>query len=288
MSTPFIRYYLLKDSLRFIHSNITYMQDTSNSALFKYALFYDAEDFYKVIHPLKKDIYKISSKIKDNFFSFLKECLNNAYLHASAMEQLFCYYIFISHLVNLNIESYIEAFSSKKDYAEKMIDTYFFNKNEKLKLHKTNIADYFFSSFQLSDEDIALLEKPIKRQFGFFCTKNYYLECYQSARFYFDHLANSQTGIKKLFYIFYDLILNHRKGKKKAKTFLYPKRIDTTILNLTKQDYTLLDTEVNFSLEELYQHLLKESRKACDLLNSYFTGNQNLKPLEKYFKVNEK
>lgn len=285
MSGPFIRYYLLKDSLRFIHSNITYMQDTSNSTLFKYALFYDAEEFYKISNPFKKDIYKLSTKIKDNFFPFLKECLNNAYLHSSAIEQLFCYYIFISYVANQYIDQYLCAFSPKRmNYAEKTIDSYFFNKNEKLKLHKTNIADYFFSSFELSDEDIALLEKPIKRLFGFFCTKNYYLECYQSARFYFDHFANSKTGIKKPFYFLYDFILNHRKGKVKAKTFLYPKRIDTTLLNLTRQEYLLLGTQVSYSLDELYQQMLKESRKVCDLLNSYFTGNQNLKPLEKYIK----
>lgn len=291
MNIHFLRYYIFKDSIRFINSNITYMQDTSNQALFKYALFYEIDNFYKILNPFKKDSYQISKKIQEHFFEFLKECINNAYFHASLAEQLFCYYMLLSYVINDNIKDYVTFIAQDKkntNYVESMLETYLFNKNEKIKLHKTNIADYFFDSFELSIEDIALLEKPIKRQFGFFCTKNYYLECYQSARFYFDHLANSITRIKKPLYFLYDVFLNHRKTKRKANTFLYPKRLDTTVLNLTKQEYTHKDVTINYSFDELYKEILKECRKACDALNSYFSGNQNLKPLEKYFEVQKK
>ncbi|MCM1130065.1 MAG: hypothetical protein NC310_03440 [Roseburia sp.] len=286
MGTHFIRYYLLKDSLRFINSNITYMQDTSNQALFKYALFYDVNSYYKILNPFKIDAYKICEKIDALFYSFLTECIHNAYYHADLAEQLFCYYLAISYVTRGYLKDYISAFTTKKKkkgYVEAMMETYFFNKNEKIKLYKTNIADYFFNSFELNESDILLLEKPIKRQFGFFCTKNYFSECYHAARLYFNHLATSKALLKKPFFFFYDLLLNHRKTKKKARTFLYPKRLDTTMLNLTKQQYPLKNKVVNYSLEELYQEMLKESRKVCEALNSYFIGNQNLKPLEKYF-----
>ena len=292
MGTPILRYYVFKDSLRFIHSNITYLQDTSNLVLFKYSLFYDAEEYYKIFHCLKKDIYKISTKIKENFFPFFKECVHNAYVHASEEEKLFCYYILISNITSSYITPYIQALASSKDkkesYIEKMIETYYFNKNEKLKLHRTNLAEYFFDSFGLTATDIHLLEKPIKRQFGFFCSKNYYLECYKSARFYYDHLARSATGIKRPLFFFYDAFLNHRKGKRKARQFLYPKRLDTTILNLVKESYPLKQQEVNYSLDELYQQILKESKRACDALNNYFTMNENIKALEKYFNIRTK
>lgn len=287
----FLKYYSIKDSIRFINSNITYLQDTSNQTLFKYALFYNIDKFYKLMNPFKIDPYQISNKIKNQFPSFLKECISNAYYHADPKEQLFCYYLLIAYISEQFIKDYIEAFVSKKkneNYIEKMIETYLFNKNEKMKLHKTNIADYFFSSFELTPSDIALLEKPIKRQFGFFCTKNYFNSCYQSAKFYFDHLANSMTGIKKVFYTTYDLTLNHRKTKQKAKTFLYPHHLDTTILNLTKQEFTLKNKIVTYSFDELYQEILKECRRGCDILNCYFTGNQNLKPFNKYFNTNFK
>ncbi|MDE6407301.1 MAG: hypothetical protein K2K50_01685 [Anaeroplasmataceae bacterium] len=291
MSSHFLRYYIIKDSLRFINSNITYMQDTSNQAIFKYALFYDADTFYKIFQPFKKNSYQITQQIQDHFWDFLKECINSAYFHANLGEQLFCYYILLSHVTNEFIKDYSSAFTNNKkdkNYIEGMLETYLFNKNEKLKLHKTNIADYFFDSFELNQEDIALLEKPIKRLFGFFCTKNYFLECYQSARFYFNHLANSTTRIKRPLFFFYDLFLNHRKNKRKARTFLYPKRLDTTVLNLTKQEYALKDEIANYSFDELYKEILKECRRACDTLNSYFTGSQNLKPLEKYIENQRK
>ena len=53
-------------------------------------------------------------KIKNNFLPFLKEILHMAYVHASLEEQLFCYYIFISYIVNLYISDYIDAFHTKK------------------------------------------------------------------------------------------------------------------------------------------------------------------------------
>lgn len=262
------------------------MQDVSNSSLFKYALFYDIDDYYKFNNPFKKDPYTISKQIKANFIPFLKDCLEHAYLHADAKEQLFCYYLLFSYVTEKYMDGYIQAFISsknKKSMVEKMLETYFFNKNEKLKLSKTNIADYFFSSFELSISDFNLLEKPIKRQFGFFCIKNYFKECYLSARTYFDHYANHWIGLKKIGYFFYDFFFNHRKGKPKASTYLYPKKLDTKILNLTKHPFMLKNKEVSYSIDELYQELIKETRRAADALNSYFTGNQNLKPLEKYF-----
>ncbi|MDE6660288.1 MAG: hypothetical protein K2J93_00505, partial [Anaeroplasmataceae bacterium] len=124
MSIHFLRYYIIKDSLRFINSNISYMQDTSNQALFKYALFYDAGTFYKVFNPFKKDNYQISHKIKKQFPSFLKECINNAYFHANLSEQLFCYYMLISYVVEKYILDYVDAFKTNKEnasYIEGMI-----------------------------------------------------------------------------------------------------------------------------------------------------------------------
>lgn len=261
------------------------MQDVSNQSLFKSALFYNIDDFYKFTNPFKKDPYSLSKQIKQNFVPFLKECLEYAYLHADAQEQLFCYYLLISYVTELYMNGYVEAFSSKKNkplHVEKMLETYFFNKNEKLKLHKTNIADYFFDSFELTESDLNVLEKPIKRQFGFFCAENYYKECYLSAKTYFEYYANSKTGLKKVFYTLYDFFLNHRKGKPKARSYLYPKKLDTTLLNLTKAPFMLKNKEVMYSIDELYQELIKECRRACDALNSYFTGNQNLKPLDKF------
>ncbi len=292
MNLSILNYYIFKDSLRFIHPQITYLQDTSNQILFKYALFYNAGEFYKIFNPFKKDSYQISAKIKGDLFPyFLKECMNTAYLHAKEAEKLFCYYIFMSHVIEQQMTPYIEAFSTKKknkDYVAKTIESYFFNKNEKIRIHKTNLANYFFDSFELNQTDIALIDKPIKRVFGFFCSKNYYLECYNGARFYYDYLSRSTIGIKKPLYALYDFFLNHRKHKRKAKTFLYPKKIDTTILNLTKQSYTSHDTEVNYTLDELYQQILKEVRKACEVLNNYFSYDQNLKSFEKYFNLNFK
>ena len=101
------------------------------------------------------------------------------------------------------------------------------------------------------------LDKPLKRSFGFFCSKSYYSKAYQTAYTYYKKYATSKSGLKQLRNILFD-ILNHKKEKRKAKTFLYNKKIDTTILNLTKQDYPFEDYIINHNIDEFYIKLLKE------------------------------
>lgn len=287
MSLILFHYYIMKSCQSRISSSITFDVSLDNQVFFKYALFYNVQNFYKLLNPFKKDSYQLSSKIKgEKFPNFLLECLENAYYHSSDEEKLFCYTLLMNHIIEKNISFYIEAFTppkKSKEYVEKMIDSYMFHKNEGISLSKINLANYFFDSFSLSEADYHLLEKPIKKVFGFFCTKNYYKECYNSGRIYFDYLSTSKTGIKRIFYWGYDLLFNHRKGKPKAKHFLYHKKIDTSLLNLNHSTFELNDTQVTYSIDEMVQYIVKEVRRGCDILNTYFNNNQNLKPFETYF-----
>ncbi len=286
MDSSLLRYYIFKDTLSQISPQITYTIDTSNQVLFKYALFYSVGKFYKAFHPFKKDAYQLSIQIKQHLQDFLKECMEDAYFHASNEEMLFCYFIFLSYIVEISFSDYVTSFVTKKKNTKviiKNIEAYLFHKYEGTAIHKMNLSNYFFDSFALSDADLHLIEKPIKRIFGFFCTKQYYKSSYQSAKFYYDHLATSRTGIKKPFFFLYDIFLNHRKNKMKAKHFLYPKKIDSTFLNLSKSEIQMEKEIKNYSFEELYQITLEEAKKGIDILNSYFTSTQNFKAFDAYF-----
>lgn len=289
MSLILFNYYIMKNCQSRISSSITYDVNLDNQVFFKYALFYNVQDYYKLLNPFKIDSYRLSEKIKgEKFPYFLLECMENAHYHSSDEEKLFCYSLLMNYIIEKNMLPYIEAFLTKrknKSYIEKMIDSYFFNKNEGVPFHKINLANYFFDAFTLSEADYHVLEKPIKRMFGFFCTKNYYKACFNSARIYFDYLATSKTGMKKIPYWFYDVFLNHRKNKPKAKNFLYHKKIDTSLLNLNKAEFELSGTIVTYTIDEMFQMILKEARKGCDILNTYFNFNQNLKPFEAYFHI---
>lgn len=288
MSLSIIRYYTFKDTVKYISPSIQSSLELNNQDYFKYALFLDSSSYYHPLNPFKKDPYQISSKLfKDHFEEFLLECLEQAYLHASDEEKMFCYFLLLSYTTNLFFYPYIQAHTTKKktnDYIENMLESYFFSKNEKQSIHKINLADYFFDAFELDDADFHLIEKPIKRIFGFFCTRNYFKLCYQSNRFYYDHLARSKTGIKKIYYFFYDTLFNHRKGKKKAKYYLYHKKIDTTILNLNHESYCYKEKEYNYNVDELYIAHLKLAKEACNAINEYFNFNQNTKVILQFLK----
>lgn len=279
----FTRYYLLKDSISFIDNKIKYDQDTSNTNIFKYAMFYDIGKYYKFLNPFKKDKYNLSKKIDDNFYSFLEELMNTAYNNSSLEQKLFCYYLLASNIINKYFSDYLKNFNNSFE-DNNTLDVYFFNKNEKIKLHQTNIIHYFFDSFDLNESDKELLNNVIKKQFGFFCSEAYFNNCYNSVKFYYNYLSRSKTGIKKIIYFFYDIILNHKKEKLKAKYFLLPKKIDTTILNLNKNEIVLNNNPVNYNITELYDFVLKEIKKGYDALNLYFNQEQNLKLFNKLYK----
>lgn len=201
MANIFINYYLLKDSLHYISSNITDNLDLSNNNIFKYALFNNCSKFYKAFNPFAKDYYQINENITKQFETFIYECLNTAYLHNSNEEKFFCYMLFFNHIITDVLKPYISFFINKKRntaYIEKMIDAYFFHKFECKHLTKINVSDYFHNSFQLSDADINLLKSPLKRVFGFFCPKNYFDNCYKNLKLYFNYLFRSKTDRKSV------------------------------------------------------------------------------------------
>lgn len=278
----FTRYYILKDSICYIDDKIKCNQNITNTNIFKYAMFYDIGKYYNFFKPFKKDKYNLSNKINANFFSFLEECMDNAYINSSLEQQLFCYYLLASYIINKYFNDYINNFNNPNE-ADNTLDVYYFNKNEKLKLHQTNISHYFFDSFYLNESDKELLNKVIKRQFGFFCSDAYFDNCYNFLKFYYNYLSKSKTGFKKIIYLLYDFLLNHKKNIK-AKYFLLPKKIDTTILNLNKKDILINSNKVNYNITELYNVVLKEIKKGYEALNIYFNQEQNLKSFNKLYK----
>lgn len=284
MSLQLLNYYIFKDSLKQI-SGIDAV-DINNQMLFKYALFYNATDYYKLLNPFKKDPYQISKQLKsEKGVQFIRACMEEASKNENPDQKLFCYFIAISRCVELHFLPYIEAHASKiktKYYWERMIDSYYFHKNEKMSITKVNLADYFYDSFELSKDDFQLIHTPMKRIFGFFCTEQYYKHCYEQAAVFFHYFARSKTGLKKIPFFFYDIFLNHRKGKRKASTFLYHRKIDTTVLNLSKQEYEMDGQIKNLNCDEVYQQTLKDIRLLCSALNSYFDYD-NIKPFFKYY-----
>jgi len=289
MSLYLLNYYFFKDSLKNISYDITSKAKTDNNTLFKFSFFYNSSDFYNMLNPFKKDPYRINRQIKTNPNLFFKEILMDAKISNNENNILFTYAIILSYYLNSKFNYYIKNYITKTKniyYVEKMIDSYFFNKFEKLSLHKINIADYFFDGFIINDNYLDFLDKPLKRSFGLFCTKKYYTNCYQNASKYYDKHTRSKTGLKKIFYLLNDILLNHRKNKRKSITYLYHKKIDTTILNLNKKEYEFEDKMINLSLDEFYDKLLKDVKNIINAINIFY-DDFNIKPFLKLFPITD-
>lgn len=279
MALPFTFYYVLKDSYSYLSSSIRTDLDLNQYDFFKYALFLDIPEYYTLLHPFKKDPYQLKQAFTSSKMPlFIKECLDIAKKNDNPNQQFFCYSLLLGYLFQKEMVLFVQQNPVKKKPAietEKMIDAYFFEKNEQRSLSSVNIADYFFDSFSLSEEDIELLEKPMKRIFGFFCTENYFQQAYQQAATYFSYFTRSKTNLKKIGFVLYDLFFSHQKEKRKAVTFLYPKKIDTALLHLTQK---------NESIETVYANFLKTAATIADLINQYFVYD-NPKPFLKYFQL---
>lgn len=288
MSQTFIRYYAFQQVIPHISTSITSNQELDYHALFKYALFADASLFYGIDHPFKVDHYQVSKRIfQDKFDEFFLECIENAYFHSSTEEMLFCYFILYSHIITTYMNPYIKMFMTKKkskSYIEKMLESYFFMKKEGKPITKINLRDYFFDAFGLSYSDISLIDRPVKRVLGFFKSKNYYDYCYKNAATYYDHFCRSKFGFKKIIYFVYDTLLNHRKGRIKAKNYIYHKKIDTTILNLSHQEFQALDKTYKDNIDEYLERIIKALKSATLTLNDYFNYNQNKKSIDNLLK----
>lgn len=289
MSLYLLNYYFFKDSIKNINQEIISSAKIDNNTLFKQSFFYNSCDFYNMLNPFKKNPYRIASQLKtDSSHLFFKEILIESKKSNDNELILFTYAIILSHFLNTRFKYYIDkeiTRTKNRYYVEKMIDSYFFNKFEKMSLYKINIADYFFDGFNLDDKYLDFIDKPIVRSFGLFCCKTYFENAYINAYKYYDFHATKHINLKNITHFFIDLFFNHKKGKRKAITYTYHKKIDTTILNLQKKEYQYEDYIINHSIDEFYNKLLKDSKQIINALNDYY-NTENLKPFYKLFPIN--
>ena len=286
MKLQFINYYIFKDANKYISNSIS-TSSLENQSLFKYALFYNIGDYYKSIKSFKKGKYNITeTEKKEKFPCFLLECMENSF-NLDNNAKLFCYYIFMSYAIDKIFDPYIRVHINKRisyEYVCKMIDSYYFNKNEGISIHKTDITDYFFNSFSLSNEDINTISLPIKRVFGFFCIENYYNNCYNNCYRYFKYYAKPNI-LKKVLFKMKDIFLP-RKNKTKLSNYMYNKKIDTKILNISRNSYIYNNEECDYNIDEIYDLALKETKKVCQILNNFYNLNKDLRLFNNYFNLN--
>lgn len=286
MSLNMLHYYFIKKIMNNVPKNIISNFSYTNDLLFDLSTFNDLGIYYKIFNPIKKDKYKIYDKLQsDKFNDFIIECIaickkNNDY------NQLLAIYSMISHNI---LQNHVDTFLSvrlsrrmKYDKACNMIDSYYAKINDSINLYKTDLTEYFLNGFKYYDFLDDLIHNPLIKHFSFFCSKEYFSKSTKRKYIMFKYFKRSNTKIKLIFYKLYDLIFNHR-GKPKASLYLYPKRLNTTIFNVTKKPYLIGDETFNYSLDEVIDNALNEAMEHINALNTYlfFDNDKNLKKLYK-------
>lgn len=274
MATKILNYYILKEAQQYINLNTDL--DITEKDIFKYALLLSTDEFYTFFKPFKINKYNITSKMLDNryFNDFFKEALSRV----NNIDMIsISYHLLGNYIINKHINNYVNSITLLKNRTQNTcnsIDAYFFEKMENKKIYQVDLSTYYRNTFDITIDDLELLEFPTKKVLGFFCFKNYYDKCYKNIKKYLKSHTKNFLFIKKLFHLIYDLF-NHRKNNLKAKYFIYPKNYSIRCLNLTKKAYTYQNQTYDYSINEIYDNILNEIKIAYTNLNHYYNGDKD-------------
>ena len=193
---------------------------------------------------------------------------------------LFLYGIITNHILKENIDKYLSIRLNKKltyDKACNIIDCYYAKLNDNLDLTKVSITDYFKDGFKYTDYMENMIHNPCIKVFSFFCTKTYFSHSLKIKKLYYKYFTRSKTKIKLFPYKIYDLIFNHR-GKPKATSYIYTKKIDANLFNFNKKPYLINDITYNNSLDDVINDAKGQALEIIKSLNSYiFYDKDNFK-----------
>ncbi len=281
MPLAMTQYYFLKDIINSLPLNVKNNLKYNNSLLFNVATFNDCGIFYKLFNPIKKDKYKINDKINSQLFNdFIIECSYQCKKNDNYKQLLFLYGIITNHILKENIDKYLSIRLNKKltyDKACNIIDCYYAKLNDNLDLTKVSITDYFKDGFKYTDYMENMIHNPCIKVFSFFCTKTYFSHSLKIKKLYYKYFTRSKTKIKLFPYKIYDLIFNHR-GKPKATSYIYTKKIDANLFNFNKKPYLINDITYNNSLDDVINDAKGQALEIIKSLNSYiFYDKDNFK-----------
>lgn len=281
MPLAMTQYYFLKDIINSLPLNVKNNLKYNNSLLFNVATFNDCGIFYKLFNPIKKDKYKINDKINSQLFNdFIIECSYQCKKNDNYKQLLFLYGIITNHILKENIDKYLSIRLNKKltyDKACNIIDCYYAKLNDNLDLTKVAITDYFKDGFKYTDYMENMIHNPCIKVFSFFCTKTYFSHSLKIKKLYYKYFTRSKTKIKLFPYKIYDLIFNHR-GKPKATSYIYTKKIDANLFNFNKKPYLINDITYNNSLDDVINDAKGQALEIIKSLNSYiFYDKDNFK-----------
>lgn len=289
MALCMLNYYIFKDSLEYIDKQIMDKIKYDDDLLFNLSTFNDLGLFFKLFNPFKKDKYQIYKKIyNENFYSFILECIYNAKTNNNYQQLLFIYAMCSSYILKKNFDSFIKNKLNRGltyDKACNMIDYYYAMAKDKIDLSKVKLSKLFKNSFIYHNFMDNLIHNPLIKTYKFFCSKRYFTHSMVMKGYYYSSCTTSKFKLKYIPYFLYDVFLNHL-GKPKACSYIYTKRINTSILNLAKKEYIVDNISYNYSIEDIYNNTLNEIKDWYKAINQFIFFSDE-KEIRKIFNINK-
>ena len=270
-----VNYYIFKDVINELPSQISEKKELMKDDLFNFANFNTTPWFYCGFH--KKDKYDLFNKLNGEKFNlFYADVLANLAKDLSYEKLIFVYGIYVNHLVYKKMGDYINALKANNtNYYEayNMLDYYFANKFDNIDLKKTNLRMYFengFTYYPFMDE---LIHNPLLRNFDIFQSNSYMKKSYNKKKNFYDFCTKSKFGFKKLLF----KIGGSFRHNKKTKYYFYNNKIDTRLLNLVENEYEIDNKIYKYNLEKYIKEIKIKAISDLKVINSYLFLNEDKK-----------
>ncbi len=263
MDGLFLRYYIFKNTINNIDKSIINI-DIDDNLLFNSISFTTSALFF---NKLKKDKYDLYNKINDNLSDLLIESLISIEKHNDFNKLLFIYSLVTNKKINEYYNSYFMLFETSKLYNYNMIDSYLSSK-EDFNLFNESIIKHYNIKFKFNPIYNELIKYPFVKLFKFFGTLNYFNKSYKNMNKFYKNKY-------------------HFKYKKyKMNEIKYDKKIDTSILNLGNNVFTLNNKNYNYSLDEFNELIIKDILTEINVINDYLFNHDD-KKIRKYYNIKD-
>lgn len=271
MELSMLHYYFLKSLEKEIPNQIMNKIDIDKTFTYAASNFIDLGYYYKILHIWKKDKYNLSTKLhKDElFFPYIYDNMLNAKYKNDYRHLYFIYGNIASYYLDKYVIPYLKAHETKKNSFYKltnMIDCYYAYKNDAIDLSKTKLTTLFDYNMLYSEEIHNFVNKPIQKNLKFFACKNYYLHSLAIKM----TIDNHFTKFNYYYFITYIMdAMKFGKDKKKLRHFRYKSKMDTSILNLSNQEFQMDNYSSFDSIDDVILKAYNESKTFIKAINNY-------------------
>ncbi|MGM9969368.1 MAG: hypothetical protein ACI35S_03125 [Anaeroplasma sp.] len=272
MNGEMLQYYFYKNRINNLPNSIKNALEYDDDLLFCLSTFSSTGFYFRILNPFKKDRYKL-----DNFFNsnmveiIIKDALLKIKKDDNLKELMFIYALECSYLLNSEINNYYKELNldiSKHSFLN-MVDYFYSLKYDNFDVSKNKISKKFLNGFNYYDYMENIIHNPCIKYYNFFCSRSYYSRSIKRKKQFYKYLSISKHKIKYFILKFYDLLFNHF-GKPKAADYVYLSKVDTRILNLTKDLYI-------HSLDEVIENTAKKCDEKIKAINDFLFNNKEKK-----------